>query len=91
MVGSFFLNIQGLKNKCLTQTFPTVFGARHPYIVFKILGGTPGWFIRYKGQGIVTIGGTPGTTSRHTSVPRHPGWESLKFNRSQGVFTQHTG
>jgi len=23
------------------------------------------------------VGGTPGTFSRHPSVPRHPGWESL--------------
>ncbi len=26
----------------LEQCFPTFFGLRHPYIVFKIFGGTPG-------------------------------------------------
>ena len=61
----------------LTQCFPTIFGSRHLYLVLKITGGTPNGFIRYKDQEIVTIGSTPGTSSRHTSVPRHPGWEPL--------------
>ena len=45
----------------------------------KLSGGTPSWFIRYKDQGIVTIGGTPGASSRHPSVTRHPGWEPLVY------------
>jgi len=49
------------------------FRSRHPYSVFKIFGGTPGLINRYKNQGKVTIGGTPGTSSRH------PGWEPLFY------------
>ena len=62
---------------CLDQCFPTFFSSRHPYIVLKISSGTPSWFIRYKDKGIVRNGGTPNTSSRHPSVPRHPGWESF--------------
>ena len=29
------------------QCFSTFFYSRHPYLVLKIFGGTPGWFIRY--------------------------------------------
>ena len=65
------------KSVCLDQCFPTFFGSRHPYVVLKIFGGTPSRFNRYKDQGIVTIGGTPVTCSRHPCVPRHPGWEPL--------------
>ena len=61
----------------LNQCFPAFFGSRHPYIVLKIFGDTPSWFDRYKDQGILTFGGTPGTISRNPCVPRHPGWESL--------------
>ena len=61
------------------QWFPTYCGSRHPYFVLKISGGTPSWFIRYKDQGIIIIGGTPGTSSWHPSVPRHPGWEPLNY------------
>ena len=63
----------------LYQCFPTFFGSRHPYLVLKVFGGTLGWFIRYKYQGIVTTGSTLGTSSRHPSVSRHPGWESLFY------------
>ncbi len=58
-------------NVPLMQWFPTFFCSRHSHLVFKIFGGTPGLFIRYKYQGKVTIGGTLGTSSRH------PGWEPL--------------
>ena len=61
------------------QCFPTFFGSGHPNLVLKIFGGTPSWFNRYKDQGIVTIGGTPGTSSWHPCVPRHPGSESLAY------------
>ena len=44
----------------LDQCFPTFLDSQHPYLVLNIFGGTPGWFLRYKDQGIVTIGGTPG-------------------------------
>ena len=63
--------------KFLDQWFPTFFGSRHPYLVLKLSGGTPSGLIRYKDQGIVIIGGTPGTSSWHPSVPWHPGWEPL--------------
>ena len=58
---------------CLHQCFPTFFGPRHPYLAFKIFGGTLSLFNRYNGQGIVTTGGTPGNSSRHPCAPRHPG------------------
>ena len=45
----------------------------------KIAGGTSSWFVRYKDQGIVSIGCIPGTSSGHPSVPRYPGWESLPW------------
>ena len=61
----------------LGQCFPTFFGSQHPYLVIKIFWGTPSWFDRYKDKGILEFGGTPGTSSRHPSVPRHPGWEPL--------------
>ena len=61
----------------LKQCFPTFFGSRHLYLVFKIFGGTPSWFNRYKDQGTITIGGTPDTSSLHPCDSRHPGWESL--------------
>ena len=35
---------------CLDQCFPTFFGSRHPYLVLKIFGGTPGRFISFKDQ-----------------------------------------
>jgi len=50
-----------------------------PFLVCSTLfGGTPRGFDKYKDQGIETIGGTPGTSSRYPSVPRQPGWESLQ-------------
>ena len=49
------------------QCFPTFFGSKHPYLVIKIFGGNPSWFSRFKDQGIVTIEGTPCTSSRHPS------------------------
>ena len=62
----------------LSQCFPTFSCSRHPYSEMKIFGGTPSCYNWYKDQGIVTIGVvTPGTSSRHPSVPRNPGWESL--------------
>ena len=39
----------------LISVSQTVFGSRHPYLVWKIFGGTPSWFNRYKDRGIVTI------------------------------------
>ena len=45
----------------------------------KTFGGTPSWFNRFKDQGIITFGGTPGTSSKYPCVPRHPGWESLVY------------
>ena len=54
----------------VSQSF---FYFQYYYSVLKILGGTPGWFIRYKNQTIVTIGGTPGTSSRQ------PGCASLVY------------
>ena len=44
-----------------------------------IFDGTPSRFDRYKDQGILTFGGTPGTSSRHVS--RHPGWEPLLIQK----------
>ena len=38
-----------------------------------LIRGTPSWFSWYNDQGIVTIGGTPGTISRH------PGWDPLDY------------
>jgi len=61
----------------LGQCFPTFFGSRHPYLIMKIFGGTLSLFHRYKDQVLLKIGGTPGTSSRHLSVPRHPDWEPL--------------
>ena len=56
----------------LGQCFPTFFCSQHhPYLVLKIFVGTP------KDRGIVMIGGTRVTCSRHPSVPRHPGWGPL--------------
>ena len=49
----------------LWQCFPTFCCSRHLSLVIKQFGGTPSWFNRYKDQGIVTIDGTPGTSSRH--------------------------
>ena len=46
---------------------------------WKIIDGTPGWFISYKEQGIVTFGGTLDTNYRQPSVSWHPGWESLSY------------
>ena len=57
----------------IMPVFPNLFCLRHPYSVLKIFRGTPGKFNRYKDQGKVTIGGTPGTSSRH------PGWEPLLY------------
>ena len=34
--------------QCLGQCFPTFFGLRHPYEVFKIFGGTPDCFLGIK-------------------------------------------
>jgi len=48
----------------LRQCFPTFFGSRHPYLFLKRFGGTLNWLNRYKGQEILTIRGTPGTSSR---------------------------
>ena len=42
----------------LEQCFPTFFGARHPYVVSKVLGGC---FFKFKDKGIAIIGSTPGT------------------------------
>ena len=64
-------------NGPIEQCFPALFCSRHPYLVLKIFGGTPGWLIKSEDQGIETIGGIPGTNSRNPSVPRRPGWESL--------------
>ena len=50
------------------SVFHLFFDSRHPYLVLKITGGTP------KGL-FVFIGGTPSTSLRHPSAPRHPGWE----------------
>jgi len=59
-------------NNTLDQRFPTFFFClRHPYLVFKIFGGSFGYYNRYKDQEKVTIGGTPGTSSRH------PSWDPL--------------
>ena len=66
--------------KRLQQCFPTFFDSQHPYVVLKIFCGTPSWFNRYTNQGIVAIGGTPDTNSRHPCVSRHPGWESLVYS-----------
>ena len=46
------------------QCFPTFFGSRHLYLVFKIFGGTPSWFNRYKER------------SRNCNYWRHP-WHQL--------------
>ena len=54
----------------LDQCFLTFFGSQHPYLLLKITGSTPSGFIRYKDQGIVIIGGTPGTPGTSS---RHPG------------------
>ena len=61
----------------LHQCFPTFFGSWHLNLVLKVSGGTPSGFIRYKDQWVVIIGDTLGTSSRHPSVLRHPGWEPL--------------
>ena len=53
------------------EGFPTIFCSRHPYLVLQVFGGTPSCFNRFKDRGIVTIGGTPVTRSRH------PSWEPL--------------
>ena len=66
-----------ITNKKLGAVFPTFFGSWHPYLVLKISDGNPSWFIRYTDQEIVTIDGTPGTSSQHASVPRYPGCEPL--------------
>ena len=56
-VWSHFVNYYALD-----QCFPTFFDLRHPYLVMNIFCGTPRWFDRYKYQGILTFGGTPGTS-----------------------------
>ena len=61
------------------SVFQPFFGSWHPYLALRGFGGTTSWSYRYKDQGIVIFGGTPGTSSRHPSVPRHPGWESLLY------------
>ena len=61
---------------CLRQCFSTFFCLRHPYLVFKTFGGTLASLMGVKFRD-KTNGGTPGTSSRHPSVPRHPGWEPL--------------
>ena len=66
-----------LPNIAIEQCFPTFFVSRHPYLVLIGFGGTPRWSNRYNDQGIVIFGCTPGSSSRHPSVLRHPGWESL--------------
>jgi len=74
----------------LVQCFSTFFGSRHPlrfikfwrhpYVVQTITWGTlicksaQVWLRAIPNP---KVGGTPGTFSRHPSVPRHPGWESL--------------
>ena len=45
-------------------------GSRPPYLVMKVLGGTPCWFYRYKEKEIVIIGGTPGTSPLFAVAPR---------------------
>ena len=64
-----------LSRFCRTNTvLPNLFWFAAPLLtklLLKITCGTPNGFIRYKDQGIVYIGGTLGTISRH------PGWEPL--------------
>ena len=67
------------KGSSLDQCFPTFISSRHPYLVLQVFCGIPIWFNRYTDQVIVTIGGTPVTSSRHPSVPRHAGWEPLLY------------
>ena len=59
------------------QCFPTFFWLATPLPSDEDIWWHPSCFNGYKDQGIVTAGDTPGTSSRHPSVPRHPGWESL--------------
>ena len=58
----------GLDNAGLEQWFPPFFGSLYPKDI-KIFGGIPNCFSRYQDHRIVTIAGTPGTSSRQ------PGWE----------------
>ena len=59
----FAENKAKIYNNGLGQCFPTFFGLQHPYLVFKIIGGTSSLFNRYKYQGIVITSGTPDTST----------------------------
>ena len=64
------------KSSSSTSVFPNLFFAA-PLLVLQIFSRTP--MVKYKDRGIVTIGGTPVTSSRHPSVPQHPSWEPLFY------------
>ena len=78
-LGAGILN-RGATAFILGQCFPAFFDSRHPYFAMKIFGGTPSLFDRYKDQGVLTFGGTPGTSSRH------PGWEPLHYKHKRFRF-----
>ena len=62
----------------LDQCFLTFFVTWHPLSSISIFVSTPArWQNRSKDQWIAITGGTPGTISRHPSVPKHPSWEPL--------------
>ena len=69
----------------LRPVFPNLFLFGAPLISIAGIWRHPQLFFRYKDRGIVTIGGTPVTSSRHPSVPRHPGWEPLDQSLETGL------